>query len=106
MHTNLWSENLKGRDHLEDVGTDGRIILEWNLKMGVEKCGVDASGSGQGLVAGSCVHRNETSASIKGEEFLDWVTISFSRRTLLHAVKSSSSLRLVLILKHLFKYLF
>jgi hypothetical protein len=24
----FWSENLKGRDHLEDLGVDGRIILE------------------------------------------------------------------------------
>jgi hypothetical protein len=23
--------NLKGRDHLEDLGVDGRIILEWIL---------------------------------------------------------------------------
>jgi hypothetical protein len=22
-------ENLKGRDHLEDLGIDGKIILEW-----------------------------------------------------------------------------
>jgi hypothetical protein len=29
MHTRLWSENLKGRDHLEDLGVDGKIILEW-----------------------------------------------------------------------------
>jgi hypothetical protein len=28
MHTTLWSENLKGRDHVEDLGVDGRIILE------------------------------------------------------------------------------
>jgi hypothetical protein len=24
----IWSENLKGRDHEEDLGVDGRIILE------------------------------------------------------------------------------
>jgi len=28
MHTIFWLENLKGRDHLEDLGTDGKIILE------------------------------------------------------------------------------
>jgi hypothetical protein len=27
-HTKLWSENLKGRDQCEDLGIDGRIILE------------------------------------------------------------------------------
>jgi hypothetical protein len=25
----IWYENLKGRDHSEDRGIDGRIILEW-----------------------------------------------------------------------------
>jgi hypothetical protein len=28
MHKIFWLENLKGRDHLEDVGTDGNIIPE------------------------------------------------------------------------------
>jgi hypothetical protein len=32
MHTKFWSSNLKGRDHSEDEGIDGRIILEWFLK--------------------------------------------------------------------------
>jgi hypothetical protein len=26
MQTTFWVEVLKGRDHLEDVGVDGRII--------------------------------------------------------------------------------
>jgi hypothetical protein len=29
MYTELWSERLKGRCHLEDVDVDGRIILKW-----------------------------------------------------------------------------
>jgi hypothetical protein len=28
MHIKLWLENLKGRDHFKDLGTDRRIILE------------------------------------------------------------------------------
>jgi hypothetical protein len=28
MHTKFWLENLKGRNHSEDLGIDGRIILE------------------------------------------------------------------------------
>jgi hypothetical protein len=31
MHTKFWSENLKGRDHVEDLGMDKKIILEWML---------------------------------------------------------------------------
>jgi hypothetical protein len=34
-------------------------------------CGLDASGSGQGAVAGFCEHHTGLSVSIKGEEFLD-----------------------------------
>jgi hypothetical protein len=29
MPAEFWLESLKGRDHLEDVGIDGRIILKW-----------------------------------------------------------------------------
>jgi hypothetical protein len=28
MHEKFWSENLKGRDHLEDKGVDGWRILK------------------------------------------------------------------------------
>jgi hypothetical protein len=31
MHTRFWFENLKGRDHSEDLGVDGRITLEFIL---------------------------------------------------------------------------
>jgi len=31
IHTGFGWRNLKGRDHLEDQGLDGRIILEWML---------------------------------------------------------------------------
>jgi hypothetical protein len=27
--TKFWLENLKGRDHLEDIGVNRKIILEW-----------------------------------------------------------------------------
>jgi len=30
--TVFWSERLEGRDHLEDVGVDGRLMLEWILE--------------------------------------------------------------------------
>jgi hypothetical protein len=31
MHITLWLENLKERDHSEDLGVDGKIILAWIL---------------------------------------------------------------------------
>jgi len=37
-YTGFWWGNLRGRDHLEDLGLDGKIILEWifrNWDMGV-----------------------------------------------------------------------
>jgi len=29
VHTGFWWGNLRERDHLEDPGLDGRIILRW-----------------------------------------------------------------------------
>jgi hypothetical protein len=33
MNIIFWLENLKGRDHFEDIGLDGQIILERILRM-------------------------------------------------------------------------
>jgi hypothetical protein len=31
MHTKFWSENLKGKDHLEELGVDRKVVLKWIL---------------------------------------------------------------------------
>jgi hypothetical protein len=37
MHTKFLLKSLKGRDCLEDVGVDGKIIVEWILGKDSEK---------------------------------------------------------------------
>jgi len=32
VHTEFWWGDLRKRDHLEDLGVDWIIILEWNFK--------------------------------------------------------------------------
>jgi len=32
VHTGFWCRDLRERDYLEDLGMDGRIILNWVLK--------------------------------------------------------------------------
>jgi hypothetical protein len=58
-------ENLKGRDHLVDLATDGRMILKCVLRKKVREL------TRYGPVAGSCEHVIKPSVSIKGGEFLD-----------------------------------
>jgi hypothetical protein len=33
VHTGIWWGNLRERDHLDDLGIDGRIIFKWMFKM-------------------------------------------------------------------------
>jgi hypothetical protein len=49
---------------------------------------MDSSGSGQILVAGCCESGNGPLSSIKGGRFLDKLSDSFSRRTVLYRLSS------------------
>jgi hypothetical protein len=54
MHPKFWWENLKERDHLEDVDTDGRIIIKVISKK-LNGCELDSSGEVH-PATGSCEH--------------------------------------------------
>jgi hypothetical protein len=56
----------------------------------VERCGLDASASGYELLAGSCDTGMMLQVPYKVGNFVtSWVITIFSRRTLLHEVKST-----------------
>jgi hypothetical protein len=71
MHTKFSLENLKGRDHSEDLGVDGKIILEWTLGKWGGKVLPGCIWLRIGTAGGYCELGNEPSGSIKGSEFLD-----------------------------------
>jgi hypothetical protein len=41
----VWKGNLRKKEHLEDTGLDGRIILKWTLEKWDRAHGLDRSGS-------------------------------------------------------------
>jgi hypothetical protein len=45
-YTGFWWGNLRERDHLEDPGIDGRIILRWIFRKWDVVDGLDRPGSG------------------------------------------------------------
>jgi hypothetical protein len=61
----FWCENREERIRFEDLGVDGRIILEKQ-----NGCGLDLCGRGWGLVAGTFENVNEHSGSIKCRNIL------------------------------------
>jgi len=65
VYTGLCWGDLRERDHLEDLGVDGRIIIRWIFRKWDMGHGLDRAGSGLGQVAGICECGNEHSGPIK-----------------------------------------
>jgi len=63
MHTVFWMENLKRRDHSENLDNIRTVNRVGN-------CELDSSGSGLGPVVSRCEHGNEPSDSVKDGKFL------------------------------------
>ena len=61
----FWWGNLRKREHLEDTGVDGRIILSGSSGSRMWGHGLDRAGSGWGQVAGTCECGYEHSGSMK-----------------------------------------
>ena len=77
------------KNHLEDLDVDGRIIFKWIFigEKGVAL--VDLAQNGDKWRAE--LNGNQSSVSInEGNFWTSWVTISFSRSTLLHGVTRAS----------------
>jgi hypothetical protein len=72
MYSQLQLQILKGRDHLEDLGVKGSLVLKWIfVKYDVKVYTIDLAGSGYGPLSGFCEHGDEHSGSIKVTESLE-----------------------------------
>jgi hypothetical protein len=71
MHTKFWVENLKRRDHVEDRGRDGKIVLKWIMRKQDVRLWTGFIWLVLGSSSGSFELGNEPLGSIKGEEFID-----------------------------------
>jgi hypothetical protein len=61
--------NMRKRDHLENLGANGKIILKVSSRNGMKRV-LDLCGSDQGHVLGSREGGSELSGSIKHGEFI------------------------------------
>jgi hypothetical protein len=66
----LWG-NLRERDHLEDKGVNGKIIMKWVLEKWKESHGLNSSFSEEGQMEGCFESGNEPSDFIKCEKFIE-----------------------------------
>ena len=71
VHTKFWWGDLMEIPHLEDLGVDGRIILNWIFKKWNGEAWIGCSGSGYGKMEDACECGNEPLGSTKCAECLD-----------------------------------
>ena len=71
-HTRLWWGNLRERDHIENLGIDGRIMLKWILKESVGRAWSGFFWLRLGTW-GDCKKSNEPSGFRKCREFVNWL---------------------------------
>jgi hypothetical protein len=61
MQAKFYLKNLKKRDHFEDLGVNGKIILKLILKKEGVRIWIGFICLRQGTTAGCCEHSNEPS---------------------------------------------
>jgi len=73
VYAGFWWVNLRERDHMQDPGVDGRIILRWTFRK--SDGGMDWIELAQDRDRWRALVNsgNEPSSSIRCGEFLDWL---------------------------------
>ena len=71
MDAGFYCGDLRKRDHLQDLGIDGSLILKWIIKKWFEETWTGLLWLRIGQVSGACECGNEHSGSIKCGKFLD-----------------------------------
>ena len=71
----FWLKTLREREYLEDLGVDGRIVLKWNFKTWDGDVDWLDLAQDRDKVTEFFENGNESSVTIKGGEFIDYLRI-------------------------------